>query len=73
MRENLPVTHRAYDFPADATLMSTTDPLSHIVGGAKHRRVGEFEATDESPGGRGGGVSVIVRWPNCVLARLTKP
>jgi aerotaxis receptor len=31
MRENLPVTHREYDFPADATLMSTTDPLSHIT------------------------------------------
>ncbi len=31
MRENLPITNREYDFPADATLMSTTDPQSHIT------------------------------------------
>jgi len=31
MRENLPVTNREYDFPAHATLMSTTDPQSHIT------------------------------------------
>jgi aerotaxis receptor len=31
MRENLPVTNREYDFPAEATLMSTTDPQSHIT------------------------------------------
>jgi aerotaxis receptor len=31
MRENLPVTNREYDFPADATLMSTTDRQSHIT------------------------------------------
>ncbi|SEL52786.1 methyl-accepting chemotaxis sensory transducer with Pas/Pac sensor [Roseateles sp. YR242] len=30
MRQNLPVTQRAYEIPADATLMSTTDPSSHI-------------------------------------------
>jgi aerotaxis receptor len=31
MRENLPVTNREYIVPADATLMSTTDPQSHIT------------------------------------------
>jgi len=31
VRENLPVTNREFDFPDDATLMSTTDPLSHIT------------------------------------------
>ena len=31
MRTNLPVTNREYDFPAEATLMSTTDPHSHIT------------------------------------------
>lgn len=31
MRQNLPVTNREYDFPADATLMSTTDAQSHIT------------------------------------------
>ncbi len=31
MRQNLPVTNREYDFPANATLMSTTDPQSHIT------------------------------------------
>lgn len=31
MRQNLPVTNREFDFPADATLMSTTDPQSHIT------------------------------------------
>jgi len=31
MRTNLPVTQREFDFPADATLMSTTDPSSHIT------------------------------------------
>jgi aerotaxis receptor len=31
MRQNLPVTQREYDFPADATLMSTTDTQSHIT------------------------------------------
>jgi len=31
MRENLPITNREYDFPADATLMSTTDPQSRIT------------------------------------------
>jgi len=30
MRHNLPVTQRAYEIPADATLMSTTDLQSHI-------------------------------------------
>ena len=30
MRTNLPITQREYDFPADATLMSTTDTQSHI-------------------------------------------
>lgn len=30
MRENLPVTQREYDFPADATLMSSTDTHSRI-------------------------------------------
>ena len=31
MRENQPVTQREYEFPADATLMSTTDTQSHIT------------------------------------------
>jgi aerotaxis receptor len=31
MRTNLPVTQREYEFPADATLMSTTDTQSHIT------------------------------------------
>jgi aerotaxis receptor len=31
MRTNLPVTQREYDFPASATLMSTTDLTSHIT------------------------------------------
>jgi aerotaxis receptor len=31
MRNNLPVTQREFDFPDDATLMSTTDPQSHIT------------------------------------------
>ncbi len=31
MRQNLPVTQREYDFPADATLMSSTDTQSHIT------------------------------------------
>lgn len=31
MRTNLPVTQREYDFPRDATLMSTTDTQSHIT------------------------------------------
>jgi aerotaxis receptor len=31
MRQNLPVSNREYDFPADATLMSTTDTQSHIT------------------------------------------
>ncbi len=31
MRINEPVTQREYDFPADATLMSTTDPSSRIA------------------------------------------
>ena len=31
MRTNLPVSQREYDFPAHATLMSTTDVQSHIV------------------------------------------
>jgi aerotaxis receptor len=31
MRENLPVTQREYEFPADATLMSTTDTQSQIT------------------------------------------
>ncbi|RZL04289.1 MAG: PAS domain-containing methyl-accepting chemotaxis protein [Rubrivivax sp.] len=31
MRENLPVTQRAFEFPDDATLMSTTDTQSHIT------------------------------------------
>jgi aerotaxis receptor len=31
MRTNLPVTQREYDFPADATLMSTTDTQSRIT------------------------------------------
>jgi aerotaxis receptor len=31
MRNNLPVTQREYEFPADATLMSTTDTQSHIT------------------------------------------
>jgi aerotaxis receptor len=31
MRENLPVTGREFEFPANATLMSTTDPQSHIT------------------------------------------
>ncbi|GLU31963.1 methyl-accepting chemotaxis protein [Trinickia caryophylli] len=30
MRTNLPVTQREFDFPNDATLMSTTDAQSHI-------------------------------------------
>ncbi len=30
MRSNLPVTQQEYDYPADATLMSTTDVQSHI-------------------------------------------
>ncbi len=30
MRHNQPVTQREYDFPANATLMSTTDTQSHI-------------------------------------------
>lgn len=30
MRNNQPVTQREFDFPADATLMSTTDVQSHI-------------------------------------------
>jgi len=31
MRTNLPVTQREFDFPDSATLMSTTDPSSHIT------------------------------------------
>jgi aerotaxis receptor len=31
MRENTPVTQREFDFPADATLMSSTDTQSHIT------------------------------------------
>ncbi|MGH6648860.1 methyl-accepting chemotaxis protein [Aquabacterium sp.] len=31
MRENLPVTQREFEFPDDATLMSTTDTQSHIT------------------------------------------
>ena len=31
MRKNLPVTQREYDFPEDATLLSTTDTQSHIA------------------------------------------
>ncbi|WP_342619794.1 methyl-accepting chemotaxis protein [Rhodoferax sp. GW822-FHT02A01] len=31
MRTNLPITQREYEFPADATLMSTTDAQSRIV------------------------------------------
>jgi len=31
MRNNLPVTQREHDFPADATLMSVTDPQSRIT------------------------------------------
>jgi aerotaxis receptor len=31
MRQNLPVTQKEYDFPADATLMSSTDTHSHIA------------------------------------------
>ena len=31
MRNNQPVTQREYEFPADATLMSTTDTQSHIT------------------------------------------
>jgi aerotaxis receptor len=31
MRQNLPVTQREYPFPADATLMSTTDVQSHLT------------------------------------------
>ncbi len=30
MRVNQPVTQREFDFPADATLMSTTDPQSYV-------------------------------------------
>jgi len=30
MRQNLPVTQREYPFPADATLLSTTDEHSHV-------------------------------------------
>jgi len=31
MRQNLPVTQREFNFPADATLMSSTDTQSHIT------------------------------------------
>jgi aerotaxis receptor len=31
MRTNLPITQREFDFPANATLMSTTDAQSHIT------------------------------------------
>ena len=31
MRNNQPITQREYEFPADATLMSTTDTQSHIT------------------------------------------
>ena len=31
MRVNQPVTQREYDFPSNTTLMSTTDPSSHVV------------------------------------------
>ena len=31
MRQNLPITQREFDFPADATLMSSTDVHSHIA------------------------------------------
>jgi aerotaxis receptor len=31
MRDNQPVTQREFEFPADATLMSTTDTQSHIT------------------------------------------
>lgn len=31
MRDNQPVTQRAFEFPDDATLMSTTDAQSHIT------------------------------------------
>ncbi len=41
MRQNLPVTQREYEFPEDATLMSTTDP-----GGAETaRHAGEVMAS----------------------------
>jgi aerotaxis receptor len=31
MRQNLPGTQREFEFPEDATLMSTTDPQSHVT------------------------------------------
>ncbi|HSI47689.1 MAG TPA: methyl-accepting chemotaxis protein [Ideonella sp.] len=31
MRDNQPITQREYEFPDNATLMSTTDPQSHIT------------------------------------------
>ena len=31
MRNNQPVTQREYEFPDNATLMSTTDTKSHIT------------------------------------------
>ncbi len=31
MRTNLPVTQKAHDYPADATLMSSTDTQSRIT------------------------------------------
>jgi len=47
MRTNLPVTQREYDFPADATLMSTTDVQSHITyANAAFINVSGFESEE---------------------------
>ncbi|TKC88755.1 PAS domain S-box protein [Trinickia terrae] len=47
MRTNLPVTQREYDFPRDATLMSTTDTQSHITyANAAFIQVSGFESEE---------------------------
>ncbi|KVN13681.1 MULTISPECIES: PAS domain-containing methyl-accepting chemotaxis protein [unclassified Burkholderia] len=47
MRANLPVTQREYDFPDDATLMSTTDPQSYVTyANAAFVQVSGFERDD---------------------------
>ncbi|MDN7673272.1 methyl-accepting chemotaxis protein [Burkholderia oklahomensis] len=47
MRANLPVTQREYDFPDDATLMSTTDPQSYVTyANAAFVEVSGFEPSE---------------------------
>ncbi|GGB95685.1 aerotaxis sensor receptor [Oxalicibacterium flavum] len=47
MRTNLPVTQREFEFPQDATLMSTTDTQSHITyTNAAFMQASGFDAED---------------------------